>query len=119
MDGEDRIFLEADSMPVRSYLNKLLLRVLEQDFNELSIRSDGNNLKVTGDHAELTPPPAEHSRGVICRLKTMAAIDVSEIMLVQTGNIELTIRDKPVTLVVRTLPNFFEGESVLVTLDRG
>ncbi len=112
MDGEFG-YEHADNPAVRKLLNMLLLLMLTDEHDELSIRPIDGEARVLMDLDELTAPPRELLPGIVDRLKIMAMLDPDEDSVEQTGRFELELEAGIIRARVQTIPSP-EGEGVLV-----
>jgi type IV pilus assembly protein PilB len=117
-----RVEAMADSAPVRTLLNIILLQGIRDRASDIHFEPFETEFKVRmradGVLFELVPPPRHLALALTTRIKVMANLDIAERRLPQDGRIRLNVGGHPIDLRVSMLPTMFGESCVLRILDR-
>ncbi len=125
--GPEEILLgdgrEADDAPVVKLVHSIVAEAIEVGASDVHFTPEGREMRVhyriDGVLAPSSTIPGGLVRGVVSRLKIMAALDISERRRPQDGRLTMELGTRSVDVRVVTLP-LVEGEAaVLRILDHG
>ncbi len=119
---EKDIAAQADSEPVRRFVNLVLYQAVKDRASDIHFEPFEKEFRiryrVDGALYEMQPPPKRLSVPIISRVKVMSNLNIAERRVPQDGRIALTVAGHEVDLRVSCLPTQFGESVVLRVLDR-
>jgi general secretion pathway protein E len=111
----------ARGAPVVRALDDLLRLAVDQRATDLHIEPDGGTLqvrlRVDGLLKSVPAPPMSMAKGILSRLKIIAALNITERRLAQDGRAHIVVAGSEIDLRVATMPTM-HGECAVIRLLR-
>ncbi|MGD1950891.1 MAG: GspE/PulE family protein [Leptolyngbyaceae cyanobacterium] len=108
--------------PVVSIVNKLLVKALQENVSSLHLEPQEQGLRIRArkngklkDFLTTGHLPKKLIPAITARLKIMAALDIAERRLPQTGNVRRIFGERDMDIRVNTLPSRF-GEAIVLKM---
>jgi general secretion pathway protein E len=120
-DDLDNLRDLARGAPVVRALDDLLRLAVDQRATDLHIEPDGGTLqvrlRVDGLLRNVPAPPMSMAKGILSRLKIIAALNITERRLAQDGRAHIVVAGSEIDLRVATMPTM-HGECAVIRLLR-
>jgi len=112
----------ASEAPVIRFFNQTIERALDLGASDVHVerydRAPSLRLRVDGFLVEQPPPPDALFEALLCRIKILASLDISQRRKAQDGRIRLRLRGRMVDLRVSLIPTMYGQDAAIRIQDR-